>query len=286
VIPRFTDRMLRRVDRRNPVNRRHPLAQSLRHLWLPLPGLIGVRRVYDLASAAGQTLAARFDAASGGSGYPTWQRWYGPGGPVSVGFEGTESLLETDINPSTWGSTFTIFAAVRPTAASDYRGIAGDHSGTAGIIFGQHWSAAGGWVFGVGDGTAPNSFPTKVAVSSLTLNEPVHLVMSVGANLVVYVNGVEAASIAVPAVSHAFTFPIGRAYNDTNRYFQGQIQHVGVYTRALSALDAASLYREWRTGWPGLLRRHPETMWDEPVGPSFQPAWAVGATQTAGVIVA
>lgn len=164
-------------------------------------------------------------------------------GSGNLTFDGTSSLVSTGFAAANLGQEFTISAWVFPTAASNYRGVAGDHLNYTGIIFSQYEN--NGFYFGYGTGSAW----VTVGSSALTLNQWSHIVMTLktgtGGFGKVFVNGVQAGStLSNPtAISHtAGNLLIGRAYNDTNRYWQGRIDEFKVFTTALSDSDIAYLY--------------------------------------------
>lgn len=163
-------------------------------------------------------------------------------GSYSALFNGTNTLIDTNIAQTALGQEFTISAWVYPTAASNYRGVIGDHLNYTGLIFSQYQTNA--FYFGYGNGTAW----IEVGSASLTLNSWNHITMvlktGTGGFGKVFLNGVQqGSSISNPsAFSPHSTIKVGRAYNDTDRYFQGNIDNIKIYATALSDAEALSLY--------------------------------------------
>lgn len=163
-------------------------------------------------------------------------------GSYSALFNGTNTLIDTNIAQTALGQEFTISAWVYPTAASNYRGVIGDHLNYTGLIFSQYQTNA--FYFGYGNGTAW----IEVGSASLTLNSWNHITMvlktGTGGFGKVFLNGVQQGSgISNPsAFSPHSSIKVGRAYNASDRYFQGNIDNIKIYTTALSDAEALSLY--------------------------------------------
>lgn len=156
-------------------------------------------------------------------------------------FDGTNDYIPTNLDPTTeLGQTFTITAWVYPTSCSNYRGIAGAHTGAyAGVIFGQ--CEGGNWVFAFGNGSNWVGGITATPV----LNAWTHIaVVYKGSNYVIYYrNGQRIATTTVATnINHYAQFWIGRAYDSTDRYFSGMIDDVAVFTTELTSAQIGQLY--------------------------------------------
>lgn len=167
----------------------------------------------------------------------------GIGGGIS--FDGVDDFVNTTFNPAnSLSGTYTITAWAKPTAETNYRGIAGGHiDGGTGIVFGQYENTS--WNFGFGDGS---TWGHGVNIS-LVLQEWVHIAMvaytSIGVEA--FKNGLSVGTDFDGATTKHFTeFWIGRAYNSGNRYFSGQINDIRVYNRALSGDEIAQMFNATR----------------------------------------
>lgn len=159
----------------------------------------------------------------------------GTAGPYRLSFDGTDDYVNTSLDPSMLGQTFTISAWVYPTAAGNYRGIAGGHvDAHQGFVFGQ-WNT-GYWQFGYGDGS---NWPTGVA-TVLTPNAWTYVTaVYKGSDYVkLYLNGTLTRTQPQSTdIVHTTNFWVGRAYNAAGRYFQGGIGEFAVYNRILTAAE-------------------------------------------------
>ena len=203
---------------------------------------------FDLSTTALTATLTNFSSCGSTTG------WNGDGtttisgaaGPYRLTFDGVDDYVPLAITPSTFlGQQFTIEAWVYPTAIGNYRGIAGDHNtgcSGCGIYFGQNNQAAtpAGWGFGYGVGG--NAFANGVQLpnSSIPINSWTHVVgVFKGSNYIkVYINGtLSLSSTETLPVNHSAFFNIGRAYNTSDRYFQGSMGPFRAYNRELSVSE-------------------------------------------------
>ena len=178
--------------------------------------------------------------------------FYVPGKIGQAGkFDGGDDYVNTAKALSTFmsNSDGTMTAWAYPTISnvsvctgSEAGGIVDD--GTSGYIaFGLATHSGGNsWCGSLYDGTFKILF-----YDSVKLNTWYHLVwMHTGGTLYLYVNGSLSGSIAAGnIVSLTGIVNIGRGYS-TNRFFQGSLDDVRIYNRALSAQEVRQLYNMGR----------------------------------------
>jgi len=122
----------------------------------------------------------------------------------------------------------------------------GQHGGTYQGIVGFQYEN-GPWALVYGDGSAwiRNN---NLTLTAEELNTWVHFAgvikAGTGGYIKVYKNGVEITpqTNVSTAISHLTTFDIGRAYTAAGRYFNGLIDAVHIYNRALSADEISHIY--------------------------------------------
>ena len=167
-------------------------------------------------------------------------------GPAALMFDGVDDYVNTGLNPSTTlGNDFTISAWIKINNQGNYRGVAGNHSSYQGIAFLQNNHSSNYWSVTYGDGAAWRSL--HVDESDLTLGEW-HYVVGVydtgaSGSITAYVDGLKVASMAVSTtVSHLSSFYIGRALASSDRYFDGTIDNIQVYSRLLTPSEVLANY--------------------------------------------
>ncbi len=177
------------------------------------------------------------------------------GGPVwtagkvgsALDFDGKDDFVSTSFNPAaTLGQDFTVSAWIYPRSEGNYRGVAGGHgmTGINGFTFLQYTER--GWVCDYGDGT---SWGAPFNSVSLNLNSWSHVacVWAWGKGTKIYVNGALPSSAnEVPRtrnIVHADYFWIGKAFDRWDRYFNGAIDELAIYNRALSAEEVQQQYQ-------------------------------------------
>ena len=146
------------------------------------------------------------------------------------------------------GFEFTMEAFVKPTTSwitKSYPGIMGCHgSMVCGFCFGQSNSGTKQTSFLLMDSAATVHMPIKVSTDIMPVDRMVHLAYtSDGGTSKLYIDGtlVESVDYTKPGVpsSCASDFFLGRAYNEQNRTFDGQICSARIYRRGLSADEVA-----------------------------------------------
>ena len=157
------------------------------------------------------------------------------------------SVIDTGISQSLLGQTFSFSVWIYPTAESNYRGVMGEHGGTfEGFGFMQTTNAnrSASW----GDGVNWNGGDVTSQVD-IPLNEWTHVVwtLKAGANgsHKVYLNGVlegeeETTTSFVPWITT--NIMIGRSYNTADRYHEGMLEELRIYTKELTQSEIDDLY--------------------------------------------
>lgn len=162
----------------------------------------------------------------------------------ALDLDGKDDYVETTFNPTVLGQNFTVSAWVYPRSEGNHNGVAGGHgvNGMNGFTFLQYNKTGWACVHGDGNGWSPeNRVP-------LTLNAWNHVacVWAAGEGTKVFVDGV----LPSPAndmpqtryVQHVDYFWIGRAYITKDRLFNGLIDELAVYDRALTAAEIRKQY--------------------------------------------
>ena len=154
-------------------------------------------------------------------------------------FNGTNGYIDTGLNPSnTLGQTVTVSAWIKPNSWSNYKGVAGAHNYTLsyhGIVFIQYDTGNIGCGYGDGSNWVPNitSSSSNFPTGSWTYVSCVFK----GSNYTkLYINNNSVLQATDSTnIAHETTFWIGRAFNDTNRYFDGVIDELHVSNTERSA---------------------------------------------------
>ncbi len=144
-------------------------------------------------------------------------------------------------------SSFTVLAWIKPRSGG---------GSNFGRIFDKTDAGSSGFRFLVDNSTVTNGLNLTTngsggvvsSANALKLNQwqLVAVTYTTGTNAVVlYVNGVSvgSGSVTAPASSAAVTAYIGRRASDTTRNYDGAIDDVRVYTRALSVAEIGALYK-------------------------------------------
>jgi type II secretory pathway pseudopilin PulG len=166
-------------------------------------------------------------------------------GNAAATFDGSSGYVEIPYNASLNPPIFSIEAWVKPTTTGTYLYVAGTLRTTLVTpITGYRLArlADGRWMFSIGDGTSdPSIYATSTAV-----NEYVHLIGTYdGARLRFYKNGVlESTSAGTLTLSQNTTKPlrIGAPPETSSNFFNGTIDDVAIYNRALTAEEVEEHY--------------------------------------------
>ncbi len=210
------------------------------------PSNLGLVGYWPLDDASG--VIASDSSGNGNTGTITGASWASGKRGKALDFNGTDQHVSVTassvLNPTT---ALTVSAWIKPDAVDNEWGPVVESGGNlnsgTGYFFG-YYTASNSFIFEVGDGSYDS-----VSVL-LPVGQWYHVVgtYSASGNLYLYVNGVQVGthSHTVASISYdSNPFTIGKlAYCcATGHHFDGQIDDVRVYNRALSAADVATLYR-------------------------------------------
>ncbi|MFA6077283.1 MAG: LamG-like jellyroll fold domain-containing protein [Candidatus Paceibacterota bacterium] len=163
-----------------------------------------------------------------------------------LSFDGVNDYVVSSIGGSlNLTHTGTVSAWAKFTSATVYMVIAGNENWATdrnGFAIGT-WGTAGRLGFDMGNAAGDNYINTTSAWN----NGQWHMVTAKwdGSYMNLYVDGVSAAtqkSQTIDAVSNVYAFTIGKNPAANNYYFNGSIDDVRVYNRALSATEILQLY--------------------------------------------
>lgn len=159
-------------------------------------------------------------------------------------FDGTDDVIISSVKQTDILSDkkFTISAWVYLTEFKNNRGVLGPHEDNyCGICFCQA-DNANRISLSFGNGSSWCS----VRDTGYVLNTWAHYVMTYdGAKTIAYRNGVKLGESSGSVVFAANNITIGRAYNDSTRYWKGKISDVKIYATALSANDILKEYHRF-----------------------------------------
>jgi len=191
-------------------------------------------------------------------GNPTWTtgksngalNFDGNGDYVQVGSNNASPLIPT-------GSKFTITCWVNPANVSTTQAVYGYYSDNSGAYWAYSlFIASGDFRFIMGNGTTNQSFNDLDAGHNLAAGTWYHLaVVFDGTNIISYVNGQFAKQTAVtlsgtyPKAGTVGTFRelIGGAYGGTSWSYNGKIDDLRVWRRALSGVEVENVFTDINT---------------------------------------
>jgi hypothetical protein len=255
------------VDLFNPLAREHRLNVG-RTMWLlAIPEWSGGLFFQDLASGFQSTTGVNTRVCGiinlfGGAG-DGWRNDYRPGGGRSVALDGTvndyiqlhDGFGNSNLSTLMSASAGTIAAWVRVTMTAASGGnayalpnILGDGANNFwGLHVGTISGTTGIWAY-AWDG-AEKRVSGPYTQNAWTRAVWVHA----GGNLLLYLNGVPAGSVAAGAVS---TTNLAATLGDPSTgHFSGQVDDVACWNRGLSAAEVLDDYLEGIAGYPGVLNR-------------------------------
>ncbi len=200
-----------------PINPNHPQARGIQNWWRVLPGWVGG----PTAGTAGNFTASDF----------TVTFWVKPHTLNLSGLDGTSVFVyKGGFNTQGW-----FIGHAQLSATVGQLSFACNQSGTA-----QEVDSIGGYL-------AVDTW-TFVAVTKA------------GTTGRIFANGVEVTYQAQPSLTNPISstqnLQLGRYQDDiTSNFFNGAMDDVRLYGRALTPLEIAALYQESRAGDPTLLQR-------------------------------
>jgi hypothetical protein len=235
------------VNLRDPVDRGHPLNRGRAHWWLGLPGLDGGRTLYDLVGGYHGTLTG-FTASEG------WRPSSRPGAPGPDLLFDYGTAVDCGTPPAVYDCAALSFGAWMFRAGSLYAMVGTGPGGAGG-------NGSRNEIFWLSDSACyfvqANQFPS--ASPGAGWHRFLWVYDGAAGTIKGYVDGrltgssTGAAASLDPAAAQG-NFRIGLA--DPNYdYTTGRIADVAVWSRTLSAADAAWDYELGRAGYPGVLRR-------------------------------
>ncbi len=157
--------------------------------------------------------------------------------------DGTDDYVDTGTYFPELGSQFSVSLWVNPGATQmAYADIFGDHGEYKGMVFQQNGGTTNSFYFAYGNGAA------WVATSSVQLNASKwqHVVIVKDENYCyIYLNGVQAtnstcATTMVPNPN--LDFMIAHGFSSADRFFNGKVDEVRVYSRALTSDEIKLIY--------------------------------------------
>jgi len=153
-------------------------------------------------------------------------------------FDGTTSYVDTGIS-SSLNSSFSGSMWVKPNASQTYSAIFGSGVDSANLFVIDVRNLEVG--FNV-DGNLPSGTKPLLSTSSFS-----HICFTFDNNVIkIYVNGVEELSQTVGSISFSRDFAFGARYwsGSYNGFFNGEIDQVRVFNKAVSPSDVTTLYNE------------------------------------------
>lgn len=227
----------------DPLVRDHPLNHGRVGWWLPLPGLEGTPRWYDLCGRWSVTL----------NNGAAWKATTRPGGWAHVQFDGSDDYA--DVASFSLGSnSVTVAAWVYLTS----------WAGSAMIV--EKEPVNGDWALLYsssvlrmrGSGTAPEATTTAPSANAW------HRVAGTitGTSAAVYVDGVLGGTSASQATTNTTDVLNFGRYSGSGAgfYLPGSLDDVSVWNRVLSAAEVQADYDLSRVGYPGVLWRRRPTL--------------------------
>lgn len=155
-------------------------------------------------------------------------------GTNSLLMNGTSSVITCDqLDEYLDSDNITICAWLNPTDSSNYRGVIGPHTTATGggMVFMQYEN--GNYV--VGGSNTTDGWITNMTIPGWTNSWKHICLVKTGTTAKLYVNGsLYASSSSYNPSSSNKNIVIGRAYEQDNRYFKGNISDIRIYCTALT----------------------------------------------------
>lgn len=159
----------------------------------------------------------------------------------SIRFNGSSTEFNSGIAQSSLTNGYTIIVRIKPEEWKNYRGVYGLHTGSNGIVGFQYGDGA------ISCGHIGGSGSLSASTAQIPINawSTVAVTYDGASYAQMYVNGdLISATESIGSIIANGNLIFGKAFNDTNRFFKGDISHCLVYNRALakSEIQAVTSY--------------------------------------------
>lgn len=158
-------------------------------------------------------------------------------------FNGTSTYFNTGIYQSALVNGYTIAVRFKPTQWSNYKGLWGDHSsyGT-GLVGFQHEDTVFSLSHITSGMTAENVI--QIPATEFPINNWYTIILTYSTTdyTRLFYNDKVKEDIQFMPLDAYSQLCIGRAYNNSDRYFKGNMSHVIIYNRALNKSEVQDLY--------------------------------------------
>lgn len=271
---------MRPVNWSNPVARNHPLNHGLVAWWLVTPNTRGGPRWPDLAGRHDGTL----NGIALNAAWDRPRRRRGAVGSVMLNQTGSDDFVDVGDISTMEGDgdyTFMLWVYVRNTSQDGDLIAKGAHAGNEPFVFWYDQAGPDKWNFLFTDSGANYSGVfASAADADAALNTWVHLALVIrgGVNTRLYINGVEDGNSpfdtsAVAGIANtADPYRLGND-NTPVKPFDGELDDVRMYNRALPHAGVRTYYNLSRKGYPGLFNyAHPRHV-KVPVAAGNNLAW-------------
>lgn len=244
--------MNRPINWSNPINQNHPLNKGLLAWWLVVPQWNGGTVWRDLTGHSNGTLTSM--APSSDWVTPSDRR----GGWGALDFEGTNDHVDTNhiFNEVSDADKLTISTWINNPLTSNDSIFGGRGTGNAGLNFVSS-GGVGGDPLRL---TISGGFDQNSDASGMTANTWHHIAVTYDqVNVIFYIDGKQLSSHAQTAVISESdeTMHIASFNNlgTPGTFFNGILDDIRVYTRALSGAEVAEYHSLSKRFYPGLLNR-------------------------------
>lgn len=266
------------VDWSQPVNWQHPHNRGLLAWWLCVPNRAG------FGTATWRDLCRKYNGTlTNMTPSSTWQSSTRTGGLGQIDL--TSASSQSIIVPSAVVTSYplTISAWIRPDTTTSGVIVSMMREDTGAFWNGHYLDMSSGTLQAVS--VVSNAF--RVASSSTSLStgawQQVTGVFASATSRTAYINGVPGTTNTESSAptSMANTVISGSKRSVHEFYFDGRVDNVRIWNRALSATEVRESYRADRANLLDMLNQRLSVLGRNAA--VFQPAWAAGSTYVAGV---
>jgi hypothetical protein len=231
------------------VRREHPLNQGRVLWWLVLPGIEGGRLWLDLLGKNHGTLTAMSNANNG------WRTSARVGGWGSLLLDGTAGYVQAAATPVT-GPPLTMACWANTKTNANQTVVHVGFSGTTNSWVRINVSGSfNAYILNTGNsaGTQYNAYQ-KVLVTNTW--QRVACTINADGSGILYINGINQGTVSAAAFNAFTTFAAGVMHYSSNiQFFQGNLDDVSMWNRALTAAEIQEDYVLSQNFYPGLLAR-------------------------------